>query len=630
MSATGYIQSVNHKTLEKWHQYDIQLTSRYGWDYILASASFVSQADLNGADSVTKTNHIGAKETEYIHKVRECDNISSCPDLQAEASSLGVAGYSQNLGCPVKIVWFNQTNIVRIFTFDKEIKDIRPYMLCIINRFFPKSFNKSLHKSKKSKTSITQEDRRKAALVLVILGVIWLLGAVVITLTVDGFLPIGSLWYIMAISFILMGLHWRRKKEPVQKNEKVSAKKTMLQKTPEIIDVQPEKPVLWPILNKNNSIFPFIENDRSVRIYRNKYDAQRYIGDNFIYNITTMPLNEDELGKAENLWLRYGVQTVKIYADSKNCERHNCRGNSTEYTGSMMASLILRIMQNTGGDITAEQKADLATWHSALAHQMKNIPLLVPFRYGDSADADSSADTTLHIATKGAELLSVLLKNNADSVQLWQGMSLLTKGAVGTIWKDNQLVYIGSENVIKNMLEQKNTDQIFNQQPKIMHSLFADNAKTGLHAVAAFTNMEDLRALYLNDRVAAFSFSELVPLAKEGHGLIINPGVKGLSYLINHNLMAEISQKMEQPIQFYSLPREYTVPYNVVLMKIGESKIGAVSVIRRVTGCGLNTAVELVENLPAVIKENIPLGQAELIKELFARQGAEAQIIKNE
>ncbi|MBQ7902487.1 MAG: ribosomal protein L7/L12 [Oscillospiraceae bacterium] len=628
MEKESYIVSVNHKTDGRWHQYDIQLAGRYGWDYMLARAQFVSAADLNGAESVTKADHPGGSETELIQAVRNAGNsITTCPDLQYEGSNLGVAGNSRNLKCPVKVVWFNQTNLLRIFTFDKEIKNIEAYASCIVNRFFPDDFNKKA----KAKPRITARDKRKAGLVLLILGVIWLLGAVIITLTVDGFLPIGSLWYIMALSFIGFGLYQRKKPEnetpqPV-KAVKAEAPQPKAKQKPA---PQPEKPMLWLILNKANSIYPYMENDRSARVYRYEGDARAYIINNFTLDITTMPIDEDLLPKRENMWLRYGVKTVKVYSDKENFTEHKCAGNDTEYTGSMMASLMLRMIQNKKADATAQQKADWSTWQSALAHQLNRVPLLVPFRYGDSADQSSAADTRLHISAGAAPLLSALLKdkdgNPIDPMPGWLGMGLLTKNTTGVMWKDGQVVYIGSADVINSSLAENSTDFLYRNRNKMMHPLFADNTKTQLHAIAAFTNLQDLRALYPNERVAVFSFQELLPLAKEGHGLIIDPGAKGICYLMNHNFLAEISEKAKQPMQFYSLPREYAGKRKVILQQIGESKTDAISVIRRISPMSLMEAKELVDNLPAEIKTDISHREAELIVKLFADKGATATI----
>lgn len=55
----------------------------------------------------------GAKETEYIEKCRRNHSLKDAIGL--ETGVVGLGGMVTSLGGPVKIYWYNQTNVVRLF-----------------------------------------------------------------------------------------------------------------------------------------------------------------------------------------------------------------------------------------------------------------------------------------------------------------------------------------------------------------------------------------------------------------------------------------------------------------------------------------------------------------------------------
>ena len=59
------------------------------------------------------------------------------PELNTERGMLAVGGMSRMLHrCPVKIVWFNQTRIIRIFTFPNDDELLLRYAETLIRRTF--------------------------------------------------------------------------------------------------------------------------------------------------------------------------------------------------------------------------------------------------------------------------------------------------------------------------------------------------------------------------------------------------------------------------------------------------------------------------------------------------------------
>ncbi|MCL2495019.1 MAG: 50S ribosomal protein L7/L12 [Oscillospiraceae bacterium] len=66
--------------------------------------------------------------------------------------------------------------------------------------------------------------------------------------------------------------------------------------------------------------------------------------------------------------------------------------------------------------------------------------------------------------------------------------------------------------------------------------------------------------------------------------------------------------------------------FDVVLMKVGPSKIPVIKVVRELTGLGLADAKKLVDGVPAAIKEKISNEDAEAAKAKLEEVGAEVEI----
>ena len=57
-----------------------------------------------------------------------------------------------------------------------------------------------------------------------------------------------------------------------------------------------------------------------------------------------------------------------------------------------------------------------------------------------------------------------------------------------------------------------------------------------------------------------------------------------------------------------------------------DKKVGVIKVIREITGLGLKEAKDMVEGVPAVVKDGVPKKDAEDIKKKLAEAGATADI----
>jgi len=71
---------------------------------------------------------------------------------------------------------------------------------------------------------------------------------------------------------------------------------------------------------------------------------------------------------------------------------------------------------------------------------------------------------------------------------------------------------------------------------------------------------------------------------------------------------------------------EEQTEFNVVLTDAGAKKIGAIKVVRAITGLGLKEAKAAVEEVPTVLKEGVSKEEAEEIKAQIEEAGAKCEL----
>ena len=132
-----FIREIKHIPSGPWHQYDVLLAAQgYGWDNMLYWADYMAEADLEHISQVT-TGTLGAQENDitqsYSSNGGKCKNT---PELTTERGFLSVAGISRTLKAPMKIVWINQTQVLRFFTLVDDELLIEKYIETTIRRTF--------------------------------------------------------------------------------------------------------------------------------------------------------------------------------------------------------------------------------------------------------------------------------------------------------------------------------------------------------------------------------------------------------------------------------------------------------------------------------------------------------------
>lgn len=71
---------------------------------------------------------------------------------------------------------------------------------------------------------------------------------------------------------------------------------------------------------------------------------------------------------------------------------------------------------------------------------------------------------------------------------------------------------------------------------------------------------------------------------------------------------------------------EEQTEFDVVMSGFGENKVGAIKSIREITGLGLKEAKELVEEVPATIKEGVEKEDADQMKKDLEEAGATVEL----
>jgi len=71
---------------------------------------------------------------------------------------------------------------------------------------------------------------------------------------------------------------------------------------------------------------------------------------------------------------------------------------------------------------------------------------------------------------------------------------------------------------------------------------------------------------------------------------------------------------------------EEKTEFDVVMTSFGANKVGVIKAIRTITGLGLKEAKDMVEGVPATVKEGISKDEAEGIKKQLEEAGASVEV----
>ena len=133
-----YIRDIKHIQSGVWHQYDVLLAARgYGWNTMIGWADYMAALDLEGVSEVTAANSAQGKDTDITESYKSSNGkCIETPELKTEKGLLSIAGISKTLKAPMKIVWFNQTRVMRFFTTIGDEPLVQKYVETVIRRTF--------------------------------------------------------------------------------------------------------------------------------------------------------------------------------------------------------------------------------------------------------------------------------------------------------------------------------------------------------------------------------------------------------------------------------------------------------------------------------------------------------------
>ena len=139
---TSYIQEIKHLYgnvgIAFWKQYDILLaTQHYGWGTMVDWAAYMESADIDKIDSIIVADLTDDTGIELAHVYNQnIVGLENFERLVEEHGILSIAGHSRTLNDSVKIVWYNQTKTLRVFTHINDEVLITKYVETLIRRTF--------------------------------------------------------------------------------------------------------------------------------------------------------------------------------------------------------------------------------------------------------------------------------------------------------------------------------------------------------------------------------------------------------------------------------------------------------------------------------------------------------------
>ena len=138
----SYIQEMKHLYgnvgIASWQQYDILLaTQPYGWDTMVEWAAYMESADIDKIDSIIvgDLNVDNGIELAHVYNQNKV-GLKNYERLKEECGMLSIAGHSRALNDSIKIVWTNQTRVLRLFTHINDEPLITKYVETLIRRTF--------------------------------------------------------------------------------------------------------------------------------------------------------------------------------------------------------------------------------------------------------------------------------------------------------------------------------------------------------------------------------------------------------------------------------------------------------------------------------------------------------------
>ncbi|MDO4477578.1 MAG: hypothetical protein Q4B73_00885 [Lachnospiraceae bacterium] len=101
-----------------WVIVDYAATWNYGYDFMLDAAQVLIDTDFKDkVQYVDVAADVGGDRRDLTKSAAACGNdLRKCPAIARENASLAIAGPSDTMACAFKLIFFNQTRVVRLIS----------------------------------------------------------------------------------------------------------------------------------------------------------------------------------------------------------------------------------------------------------------------------------------------------------------------------------------------------------------------------------------------------------------------------------------------------------------------------------------------------------------------------------
>ena len=133
-----FIKVLQHTQKGTENQYDVLLAARgYGWESMKSWAEYMINNELDISHGTLCVAPIaGSEDIELIDKYHSTNDIMEIPELKKEWGVLSLGGISRRLKQPIRIFWYNQTQVLQVFTTINDETLMRRYIETVIRRTF--------------------------------------------------------------------------------------------------------------------------------------------------------------------------------------------------------------------------------------------------------------------------------------------------------------------------------------------------------------------------------------------------------------------------------------------------------------------------------------------------------------
>lgn len=133
----SYIEEIQCSKSGKWRCYDVLLATQcYGWEAMKKWVDYIAKVDFITIYQIHSSNDGSSQENiadSYIENGTNCDKT---PELEIERGTLSVAGFSKLLKAPVKLVLYNQTRMIKVYTPCDDDEAVKEYIEAAASKSF--------------------------------------------------------------------------------------------------------------------------------------------------------------------------------------------------------------------------------------------------------------------------------------------------------------------------------------------------------------------------------------------------------------------------------------------------------------------------------------------------------------